>query len=135
MVRLVQTYPLPKLDDIQIIPTGENLAEKRDRLCELLRVLPPGLTQIVARPAVHSRGLEMLTSDWQQRVWDAQVLKDKKVKTVLEEEEIILTNWREIMRRFDGEPTDLVDLDSSEDDGSSVEDDLFSVEDEEDESE
>ena len=36
----------------------------------------------------------------QQRNWEAQMFSDPKVKTFLQEEGIIFTNWKEIMKRF-----------------------------------
>ena len=76
--------------------------QKRDELCKLLRELPPGLTQMVIHPAVASPGLERLTDDWQQRVWEHQLLNDEIVQKTLQEQLIQTTNWREIMRRFEG---------------------------------
>ena len=53
-------------------------------------------------PAVESEGLKQLTDDWQQRVWDGRILADAKVQEFLKAEGIVLTDWKEMMRRFDG---------------------------------
>ena len=66
--------------------------------------LKPGLTEIRLWPAEESKGLQLLTDDWQQRVWDAKILSDEKVKKTMQEQNVIVTNWREIMQRYDAGP-------------------------------
>ncbi len=97
----VENYPLPKLDDIQFIPRGKSLVEKRDAFCQLLAKLPPGLVQIPVSPLVESGGVALLDPDWQNRVWDLQLLKDPKVKQTLKDAKIQITSWREVMERFE----------------------------------
>ena len=105
MLQLIRDYPLPKLDDLRYAPVGRTYEEKRDNFCNLLAQLKPGLTEIRLRPAEQSKGLQLLTKDWQQRVWDSQILSDDKVKQTMQEQNVIVTNWREIMQRYDGEPS------------------------------
>lgn len=100
---LIANYPLPKIDDIRLVPRGETYEEKRELFLKQLGELSPGITQFVARPAVDSPALRRMTTDAQQRTWDAQLLGDAEVKKYLSEQGIVLTNWREIMRRFEGE--------------------------------
>lgn len=100
-VRLIADYPLPKVDDLHFTPTAETYEEKRDRFIQLIRGLSPGITQIVLQPAVESDALKRITPDWQQRVWDAQLLSDPEIQKVLQDEGILFTNWKEMMRRFD----------------------------------
>jgi hypothetical protein len=102
LVHLVRTYPLPKIDNIQFMTAGDTYEQKRDRFCELLAALPPGLVQIMLRPRAPSDGIKLLDPEWQQRVWDAQVVADPKVQAAITGAGITLTNWREIMRRFEG---------------------------------
>lgn len=113
LVQLIRNYPLPKMDDLQIIPDGSTYEEKRDLFCDLLAGMKPGLTVIMLRPAVASAGLQRVGDDWQQRVWDAQVLMDEKVKSVMAEQRVVVTNWHDIMQRFEGAPAE-VDLHESE---------------------
>jgi chitin disaccharide deacetylase len=101
-VQLIANYPLPKLDDLQPFPQGSSYEQTRDNFCELLTLLQPGLTQIMCRPALESEGLKRLTPDWQQRSWTEQTLSDPKVREMLETHQVILTNWREVMQRFEG---------------------------------
>lgn len=101
MTQLVAEYPLPKLDDIRFSPLAESYEAKRAAFVELIQSLKPGLTQIVFRPADESRGLHLLGDDWQQRVWDARLLEDPEITKLLKDEKIQVTNWREVMRRFE----------------------------------
>jgi predicted glycoside hydrolase/deacetylase ChbG (UPF0249 family) len=111
MVQLIANYRLPKLDDLQYFPPGATYEQTRDSFCELLKALPPGLTQVMCRPAVATPGTMRLTNDWQQRAWTAQALADGKVLEVLKSEQIILTNWRDIMHRFErGTPLQVEEL-------------------------
>lgn len=103
MLQLVANYPLPKIDDIRLVPRADNYEQKRALFLKQLDELPPGITQFVSRPAVDSAALRRLSADAQQQVWDAELLGDAEVKKRLADAGIELTNWREIMRRFEGE--------------------------------
>lgn len=104
MIELIKNYPLPKLDDLRASPNSRSFEDKRARFSQLLASLQPGLTQIVLRPAQDSPGLRALTPDWQQRVWDAQLLRDEQIQQQMKQEGIVLTNWREVMKRFETVP-------------------------------
>jgi hypothetical protein len=105
MIELIARYPLPKVDDLKFFPDGQTYEEKRVRLLDMLRGLQPGITQVVALPAEESDALKrMLPDQWQQRVWDRQLLRDPEVTAALAHERFTLTNWREMMRRFEGRP-------------------------------
>ncbi len=105
LIELVRNYPLPKVDNIRFLPPAtDSYEQRRDELCRILRELQPGLTELVFHPAVASPGLERLTDDWQQRVWSHQLLTDEEVQKTMTEQLIQTTNWREIMRRFEGAP-------------------------------
>lgn len=102
-IDLVAAYPLPKLDDLRFSPEADSLEAKRTAVTNLVKSLSPGLTMLVFRPAVESPALKRLVPDWQQRVWDGQLLADGKLAEELESQGVILTNWSEVMRRFDPE--------------------------------
>ena len=72
------SYPLPKMDDLQIVPDGPTYEEKRDLFCDLLANMKPGLTLfMMLRPGRRiSLAFARLGDDWQQRVWDAQLMMD-----------------------------------------------------------
>lgn len=101
LVSLIASYPLPKLDDLRIAPHGETYEATRTQMCELLKTLQPGLTEIICQPAVESAGLKRLTPEWQGRVWMMQVLSDPEFLKTMRDEQIVVTSWREIMYRFE----------------------------------
>lgn len=102
MISLIRAYPLPKLDDLYFSPIGETYEVKRDRLIELIANLRPGLTQIQFQPAIDSPALPAITSDPQQRIWDAQLLNDPALQKALANQGVIVTHWKEVMERFEG---------------------------------
>ncbi|MCC7085360.1 MAG: polysaccharide deacetylase family protein [Pirellulales bacterium] len=102
IVGMISKYPLPKLDDLKFSPTADNYEGKRNALMKLIQSLSPGLTQIVFRPAIEGGGLKRIDPHWQQRLWDNQLLSDSKLQEFYQSQSVIFTNWKEIMRRFEG---------------------------------
>jgi predicted glycoside hydrolase/deacetylase ChbG (UPF0249 family) len=102
MVELVARYRLPKLDDVRFVPDTESYEAKCEAFFELIRNLEPCLVQIHLHPADKTQALELLSPRWKNRVWEAQLLSDPAVKEFLEDEEVVLTDWIEIMQRFQG---------------------------------
>jgi predicted glycoside hydrolase/deacetylase ChbG (UPF0249 family) len=103
VVATIDEYPLPKLDGLRFAPSGENYKAKKQALLQLISELPAGLTQLEFRPALASDALPRMVEDAQQRNWDADLLADEEVLQALRSEGIILTDWREVMRRFEGQ--------------------------------
>jgi predicted glycoside hydrolase/deacetylase ChbG (UPF0249 family) len=101
VVAAMDDYPLPKLDALRFVPDGESYEAKKQAFLRLLGELPAGLTQIAFRPALASDALPRIVDDASQRNWDADLLVDEQVREALRAEGIILTDWREIMRRFE----------------------------------
>lgn len=96
-------YPLPKLDALRFVPDADTYDAKKQALLAMIAELGPGITQIEFRPAAPSDALPRIVDDAQQRIWDAELLADQEVIRALQSEGIVLTDWREIMRRFEGE--------------------------------
>jgi predicted glycoside hydrolase/deacetylase ChbG (UPF0249 family) len=103
IVQLFRDYPLPKLDDLRMVPPADSFAAKKEAFLKQLADVSPGLTQIAMLPALESGAIQRITPTWQQRVWDAQLLADSDVKSALQAEGIVITDWREVMSRFDGQ--------------------------------
>jgi predicted glycoside hydrolase/deacetylase ChbG (UPF0249 family) len=103
MSQLLADYQLPKLDELKFVPLADSYEGKREQFFQMVRDLPPGITQIIAQPAAESDALRSITDQWQQRVWEAQLLADPSVHQFLIDEGVLFTNWREMMRRFEGE--------------------------------
>jgi hypothetical protein len=106
LVQLVNDYPLPKVDDMKILTSAESYEQKKAEFLELLDALPPGLTQLAFAPAVDSDALRHIANDWQQRVWELQLFQDAEVTQRLEQDDIMLTDWKELMQRYEGTAPD-----------------------------
>jgi predicted glycoside hydrolase/deacetylase ChbG (UPF0249 family) len=105
LVQVLDDYPLPKVDDLRIVERADSYEAKKQSFIKMVRELPPGITQIAFQPAVESEALKRIAGDWQQRVWEAQLMMDEEVRAVLASESIIMTDWRELMDRFEGRPS------------------------------
>ena len=101
LVAAVARYPLPKLDDLHFIPESDSYDATRDAFYDLIRRLSPGLTQIVSGPADETAAFQRISPRWQHRVWEKKLLADPKVHQFLADEGIVLTDWKEIMLRFE----------------------------------
>ncbi len=100
MLKLIADYPLPKLDDFHAVPNGKTYDEKRTNFYTLIRSLPPGLHEIIYHPSIPTEGLKKITGSWQQRNWEDQLFRDPEVQEFLKEQEVIITDWKEVMERF-----------------------------------
>jgi predicted glycoside hydrolase/deacetylase ChbG (UPF0249 family) len=101
MVEVIGEYRLPKLDDFFAVPKAKTYDEKLEKFFQLVRSMRPGLNEIIFHPSVDSEALRRITNSWQQRIWEARMFADPRVKQFFEREGIEFTNWKEIMRRFD----------------------------------
>ena len=97
---MVNEYTLSKLDNFTSVPGGQTYEEKIENFKVLVRSLPPGLTEIIFHPSVETENLKTITNSWQQRVWEAEMFSDPDLIKFFEDEDIIFTNWKEIMKRF-----------------------------------
>lgn len=100
-VELLNQYSLPKLDNFSSVPNGDSYENKRNKFFALLNSLGPGLTEIIFHPSVETDNLKTITGSWQQRVWEAQLFSDPVVKDFFEKNDIIITTWREVMKRHE----------------------------------
>jgi len=100
VIGIIADYSLPKLDNFTSAPKGKTYEEKIENFKTLIKSLPPGLTEIIFHPSVESENLKSITSSWQQRVWEAKMFSDPNLIKFFEEEGVIFTNWKEIMKRF-----------------------------------
>jgi len=100
MISMIDDYPYPKLNDFYSAPNGESYEDKKQKFMELVRSLEPGITEIIFHPSVESDQLKSITNSWQQRVWESEMFADPEIKQFFEDEGIIFTNWKEMMRRL-----------------------------------
>ena len=61
-IRLSREYPLPRLDHFHSVRKGKSYEEVRDGFFELVRSLPPGITEIIFHPSSESDGLRRITN-------------------------------------------------------------------------
>lgn len=101
MIKYLEDYTLPKVDNFTSAPNAKTYEEKVQAFKDLIKSLKPGLTEIIFHPSVPSENLKSITGSWQQRNWEAEMFADPDLKQFFEEEGIIFTNWKEIMRRFE----------------------------------
>jgi hypothetical protein len=104
VLALLEDYPLPKVDDLQFVGPAGSYDAKKAAFLKMLGELKPGITQIAFAPAVESDALPRIVPNAAERVWNAQLMADEDVRAALKADGIVLTNWREIMRRFEGRP-------------------------------
>ena len=100
VVKLFESYQLPKLDFFSSAPEGSTYEEKVENFKTLIRSLKPGLTEIIFHPSVETENLKTITNSWQQRVWEAKMFSDPKLTEFFKAEGIVFTNWNDIMKRF-----------------------------------
>ncbi|MBN1479482.1 polysaccharide deacetylase family protein [candidate division KSB1 bacterium] len=100
LVSYISDYTLPKLDDFWSVPDGNSYDDKKSKFMHLVQSLPPGLHEIIFHPSIETDKLKSITNSWQQRVWEAQMFSDPQVLEFLENENIVFTNWKEMMQRF-----------------------------------
>ncbi|MCA9238656.1 MAG: polysaccharide deacetylase family protein [Planctomycetales bacterium] len=104
LAQAIENYPMPKLKDLRIVPRTESFEEKVQATLEQIDALPEGLSQLALAPAVESDALKALTPSWRQYVWDHQLLTNDAVRKRLAADDIVLTNWVEVMQRFSPAP-------------------------------
>ncbi len=100
VIEMGENYSLPKLDMLLPAPEANTYNEKIERFKQLIKSLDAGLTEIIFHPSVKTEKLKGITNAWQQRVWEAKMFGDPELIKFFEDEGIIFTNWKEIMKRF-----------------------------------
>jgi predicted glycoside hydrolase/deacetylase ChbG (UPF0249 family) len=100
VVKLFESYSLPKLDFFSSAPNGNTYEEKVENFKKLIQSLKPGLTEIIFHPSVETENLKTITNSWQQRVWEAKMFSDPQLTDFFKKEGIVFTNWNEIMKRY-----------------------------------
>jgi len=100
LISFMNSYTLPKVDNFTSAPNADSYETKVQAFKDLINSLRPGLTEIIFHPSVPSENLKSITGSWQQRNWEAKMFADPDLIQFFKDQEIIFTNWKEIMRRF-----------------------------------
>ncbi|MFT7033325.1 MAG: putative glycoside hydrolase/deacetylase ChbG (UPF0249 family) [Cyclobacteriaceae bacterium] len=101
LIKFMDSYTLPKLDFFTSAPNAKTYEGKKEAFKDLIKELKPGLTEIIFHPSEYTENLKTITNSWQNRVWEAQMFADPDLKEFFQNEGIIFTNWKEIMKRFE----------------------------------
>ena len=101
VVGMLGNYNLPHLDNFGSVPKGNTYEEVKTNFYKLVHALDPGLTEIIFHPSFETENMKTITGSWQQRAWEAKMFADPEMIRFFEENDIILTTWREVMERFD----------------------------------
>jgi predicted glycoside hydrolase/deacetylase ChbG (UPF0249 family) len=104
-LKVLAGYTLPKLDDFHAVVEGKTYEEKREKFLEQLRLFHPGLNEIIYHPSVESETLKKITGSWQQRAWEYRLFTDPIVQRFIQENHIVVTDWKEVMARFEATNT------------------------------
>jgi predicted glycoside hydrolase/deacetylase ChbG (UPF0249 family) len=104
VIALLEDYPLPKVDDLRFVAPADSYEAKKTEFLKLLSGLAPGITQIAFSPAIASDALARIVPNADERIWNARLMEDEEVRSALQADGVVLTDWREIMRRFEGRP-------------------------------
>jgi predicted glycoside hydrolase/deacetylase ChbG (UPF0249 family) len=100
-LKVLAGYTLPRLDDFHsIVEGGKTYEEKRQKFFDQVRAFVPGLNEIIYHPSVETEGLKKITNSWQQRVWENRLFADPVVHRFIKDNDIIVTDWKEVMARF-----------------------------------
>ena len=100
MIKFLETYPLPKLDNFTSAPDGKSYENKKENFIKLVQSLKPGLTEIIFHPSILTENLKSITGTAQQRAWEAQMFSDPEIKQFFKDNDIEITTWTEIMKQF-----------------------------------
>ena len=91
---------LPLLDDLDMRSYGwKSFEEKKAGMIQSIRDLKPGVTEIIVHCAAMSETLPYVLRNTDVRVNDMKIVIDPDFKKAIEEEGVILTNWKELMER------------------------------------
>ncbi|HZH73975.1 MAG TPA: exo-alpha-sialidase [Mariniphaga sp.] len=100
VVSLLNNYNLPRLDNFGSVPKGKTYDEVKQNFFKLVNSLEPGITEIIFHPSFETENMKTITGSWQQRAWEAAMFADEEVISFFKENDIILTTWREVMKRY-----------------------------------
>lgn len=100
MAEQVWKAGLPVLDDIHTDSyTWKDKAQKKQNYMKLMHDLKPGVTEVIMHCIHPSEEFPMISSSTDIRYGDYLAMTDPEMKKVVEDEKIIITNWRELMER------------------------------------
>lgn len=93
---------LPVLDDATGVSYDwKTFEQKKKMMLETIHELKPGVTEIIVHATQVTENFNRISTSGSTRQADMDVMLDPDIKKALEEENIILTTWRELKQRRD----------------------------------
>jgi predicted glycoside hydrolase/deacetylase ChbG (UPF0249 family) len=75
---------------------------KSGRYAELLRALPPGLSEWAVHPALGDKQSQMIDPGWRVRLTDYEFLTSPLASTLVRDERIVVIDYRTIQQAWSG---------------------------------
>jgi len=93
---------LPVIDDLVTQPTqARDYAGRKEELKTLLRNMEPGITEIIVHCTDPTEVFAYISGSGSAREAEMQLMTDPDIRSFIESEGIVLTNWRELKERRD----------------------------------
>jgi predicted glycoside hydrolase/deacetylase ChbG (UPF0249 family) len=100
VAKVVWNSGLPVIDDLVTSPTrAKDYEERKGELMVLLKEMRPGITQIIVHCTSPTEVFSHISGSGASREAELRLMTDADVKSFIEDEGIVLTSWRELMRR------------------------------------
>lgn len=91
---------LPVIDDLVTQPTrGPEYDQRKRELGRLLRTLQPGITQIIVHCTQPTEVFSFISGSGPAREAEMNLMIDPDIKTLMADEGIVITTWRELKQR------------------------------------
>ncbi len=91
---------LPVIDDLVTKPTqSKDYAQRKTELIDLLRSLKPGITEIIVHCTMPTEVFSAISGSGSTREAELNLMIDEDIKTLIADEGIVTTTWRELKKR------------------------------------
>lgn len=94
---------LPVLDNLVRFREAETHEERRERYIEVIRNLPPGVSQLIIHCGFFDDELRGVTASAARRDSDRRVFTDPEIEQLIAEEGIRLLSWKEFREMANGD--------------------------------
>jgi hypothetical protein len=92
---------LPVLDDLHTGYGCDSPKDKKAQILAFLHDVKPGVTQFIVHCTRSSESFKYIAGSGPMRLAELEALTSPEVKKAVQDEKIILTNWRELKQRRD----------------------------------
>ena len=93
---------LPVIDDLVTQPTNAPEYEgRKQQLLKLLAEMQPGITQIIVHCTAPTEVFGHISGSGKARAAELRLMLDPEIRSVIKQQGIVLTTWRELKQRRD----------------------------------